>query len=224
MTTFVYDKRFVPFLWPNLKPVKPEHLHGDYPCLIELPTARIPQYPFIADKPLFLLPFATSSCQLPLLNREAVMDYLSKAMLMKLNKDVRARLMKLDDDTFFNTLRLSVALKRWQLPHAEDSRAYRLFGDLLTTTPQKCLATTFEMTHNRPMKAVWSSVLTFLNRVDSWDEKSSDSSDGLSDFYRTLIARSKRQLSSWRSKVVPLLTYRKVSDVHLVAAVLSLRE
>jgi hypothetical protein len=220
MTAFVYDPRMVPFLWPSLRPCNPDNLVYDRPCLVPLTTGRVPLYPFSVDKAVFLFPFSTSTCQINLKDREAVIDFVTNSFLVKTNKDMRKKLLTLSDEDFFQTLKLAIALKKWRLPEHEDAKVYKLFEDLMDSRT-KAAATLFTLLEEgKTMPEIWASILTFLNRVDQVKE---GDTENLSDYYRTMLDRASKTLSGWRPKVLPLLTLSEVSDIHLATVAFSLR-
>ena len=219
MIAFVYDTRMVPFLWPNLRPVKPDHLVHDHECLIRLPNGRVPLYPFSCTRATFLMPFCTSTCTVKLDTREAVIDFVTSKFLIRTNKDTRKRLLLLQDEEFFDTLRMTCALKSWRLQGGDEARVYKLFGDLMDS-PVKSLSTVFQLVRDgKPVPQLWASTLTFLSRSEALDEQR----DQLSEFYTSLLDRAHRTLRGWRTRLTPLLTFTHVSDIHLLAALLSLR-
>lgn len=218
MTAYVYDMRMVPFLWAGLRPVRPEHLTYDRPCLVTLTCGKVPLYPFHCEKATFLMPFATSNCQTNLSTRENIVNYVEKRFLIRTNKDTRKRLLNLKDEEFFDTLRFTMALKKWYLQSEDAAPSYKLFSALMGGH-SGALSVLFTLLREKTMPQIWSSLLTFLNRAEHLD----DQPDDTSEYYRTLLTQAQKAFAGWRSRAVGLLTYRKPSDIHLVAAALGLR-
>lgn len=219
-TLFVYDRRFISVLFPSYRVIPPDLFMVDGSVLVDLPNTKIPQLPFMPDKAIFLLPVLTSSCTLRLDSRQALLEYLQSVKGIKATKSLLAKVVKLSDQDFFDLVKVSVSLRRWDESFFQESvKVYDLFSALMESR-QKCLVELFKLSSQYSYPEIWSSVITFLRRIDLYE----DQKDSLSEFYRNLIFKARKVFPNYKRKLVALLILKEVSDVHIVNAILDLRE
>ena len=210
-TLHLYDRALLPILFPDYILTKEPS---------ELPEKTIflgRQRVFGADSAFAFKPFLSEAVDVSLPDRAAVMTFVYNRKNVRLTKSIKKYVDKLNDLDFYKELRYFMAASKWKKFSVLDVKVYELFK-ALTQSKAEFLNLYFKLRKDHVLNELWSSVLTFFQRVaqDTSEDKS------LSDYYRTIIETFKRQSRGVKS-VVKIIRYGRFDEVLVLNILLKLR-
>lgn len=121
-------------------------------------------------------------------DRTAILNYVyAKKGAGAPTKSIEKYVIRMQDDAFSKELNRFMAVGKWVKSTEVDTKVYELF-DALTQSKSHFLKVYFSLRETYSLGEVWSSVLTFFQRVVSFSNESD-----FSDFYKAVILKFKTQ-------------------------------
>jgi hypothetical protein len=140
--------------------------------------------------------------------RWEMVQLVSELRGIRLSADIQNKIDNLTDGDFYDFVRISFAMKAWHRDKlVPTEKAYELFAALLQGKKQ-FLELYFSMRQSSSAEQIFASIITFLNRVQLYEEQR----ESLSDFYRVLVKRARAQFSQMRKALAWLIQCSEVID------------
>ena len=212
---FIYDESFLPFLFPNHRVVQHPGEICSKPTIFISKNNRLPGG--FGDNLIVKVPFVMQVCDFKLVGKISILKFISEVREVKLTKSIEAHVFKMPDRDFLSFVKMSIAAGKWIKAEGDEIKIYNLFQSLLESK-EKFLVDYFRALKDNSFQEVWSSVLTFLTRLDMFDSQK----ESLSEFYRTLIFNAKKNLVDYKRKLFGMLKLKKVSQIHILDVLVDL--
>jgi len=145
--------------------------------------------------------------------REEYLSYFAEVRKIRSSKTVMRKIVGLPDEEFSDFIKMSAAQNRWATEIFDThSKVYELFQALLESKPtffQKY----FEITRFQSPQEVFSAMLTFFIRIESYAEQK----ETLSDFYKMLVKRGRTQQLPIKRELLNMLDVSSDLDFEIMA-------
>jgi len=202
---YVRYSQLVPLMYPNFKTVRKDDPSFGY---IQRPDQDVAYYLSKGEQPIkvqdklkdlyrnhiLLCPTPSGYCEVMLKDPGQYVTWIAGARGIRFNKALDAKLTKLaqeNEEDFLQFCRMSIALKRWykEAFYTKD-KTYELYQAMLESK-KDFLSVYFRMLEHTPAEVIFSSILTLINRVMTFDESKDEYS---TSFYRNLVKKTKVQI------------------------------
>ena len=204
MKVYLSEKEFIYILFPSIKRVYVD-------TFVEIQSRVL----FIIDKEnsrdleeiknryndiVLLYDYPEHGLDVCLQTKKEYLEYIAEGYDMKLAKPVLNSALLLNDKGFFKFLKHSIFLGKWSKEFlSSHEKMYNLFKVVLSSK-KDFLQLYSELAKSYSMDEIFASMLTFLLRIQNYEEKK----DSLSVFYRNIVKTARIQNSSIGDSLVTL--------------------
>lgn len=201
------DQELVPFLFPQFKIIdKIPSVKRPIKVIFKASPSHRPeslrvQLSFKSDEFLILYSNPSSRCDLVFDDNEKMLELVAERRHIRKTKDIVKRTKKLDTIEFREFVKKSLSLKRWYKEMFESKdKVYMLF-QAMVESKMEFLKLYFRLCRHSSPEEILSSVLTFFERIEHYEEHKNI----LGDFYRRLVRRGKTQEFSLSTSIERLV-------------------
>lgn len=150
---------------------------------------------------IVMLSFPVHGIDLCLQTREDYLDYVSDKYKYKVSKRMYKAVGYLNDDDFTVFIKKSIFTGGWYTTFLESrQKMYKLF-QVMTSSKKEFLKTYSELCQHNTPEAVFSSMLTFVSRLQGYEKQK----ETLSEFYREILRAAKVQSGSIKTHLEVLV-------------------